>query len=41
MGMGWDSMDINCKELAMLYLRKAAAKGETRALKEVRRLELE
>ena len=41
MGMGWDSMDINCKELAQLYLRKAAAKGEPRALKEVRRLRVE
>ena len=41
MGVGWDSMDINCKELALLYLRKAAAKGEPRALKEVRRLGLE
>ena len=41
MGMGWDSMDINCKELAQLYLRKAAAKGEPRALKEVRRLGVE
>ena len=40
MGVGWDSMDINCKELALLYLRKAAVKGEPRALKEVRRLGL-
>ena len=40
MGIGWDSIDTNCKELALLYLRKAAAKGEPRALKEVRRLGL-
>ena len=41
MGVGWDSMDINCKELALLYLRKAAARGEPRALKEVRQLGVE
>ena len=41
MGVGWDSIDTNCKELALLYLRKAAARGEPRALKEVRLLELE
>lgn len=41
MGIGWDSIDINCKDLALLYLRKAAAKGDPRALKEVRLLELE
>ena len=38
MGMGWDSIDINCKELALLYLRKAAAKGESRAQNELKRL---
>ena len=36
MGISLDSMDTNCRELALLYLRKAAAKGESRALKEVR-----
>ena len=41
MGIGWDSIDINCKELALLYLRKAAAREESHALKEVKRLELE
>ena len=39
MGIGWDSIDINCKELALLYLRKAAARGEPRALMEVWRME--
>lgn len=38
MGIGWDSIDINCKELALLYLRKAAAKGESRAQNELKRL---
>ena len=41
MGIDLDNMDINCKELALLYLRKAAARGEPRALKEVRQLGLE
>lgn len=41
MGISLDSMDTNCKELALLYLRKAAARGESRALKEVKRLRLE
>lgn len=41
MGIGWDSIDINCRELALLYLRKAAAKGVPRALEEVRRLGVE
>ena len=40
MGVSLDSMDTNCRELALLYLKKAAAKGEPRALKEVRRLGL-
>ena len=38
MGIGWDSIDINCKELALLYLRKAAVRGEPRALMEVRQM---
>ena len=41
MGIDLDNMDINCKDLALLYLRKAAARGEPRALKEVRQLGLE
>ena len=40
MGVGLDSMDINSRELALLYLRKAAEKGEPRAIKEVQRLRL-
>lgn len=41
MGISLDSMDTDSKELALLYLRKAAAKGDPRALKEKRRLGLE
>ena len=40
MGIGLDSMDSNCKELALLYLRKAASKGETRAIMEIRRIDI-
>lgn len=39
MGISLDRIDTNSKELALLYLRKAAAKGEPRALKEIKRLE--
>lgn len=41
MGIGLDSIDANSKELALLYLRRAAVKGEVRALKELKRLGLE
>lgn len=40
MGIGMDSMDTGSKELAMLFLRKAAAKGDPRALKEIKLLGL-
>ena len=40
MGMGLENMDACSKDLALLYLKKAAAEGEPRAIIEVRRLGL-